>query len=73
MPREVVHSPFAGYAVLTVRSGDRVTAGDPVGIVEAVKMEAAVRSPAAGRVRVAMAAAEAHVEGGDPLVWVDSD
>lgn len=69
----VVRAPFAGYAALSVRAGDQVAAGDPVGVVEAVKMEAAVRSPAAGRVRLAMASAEAPVDGGDVLVWIETD
>lgn len=67
----VVRSPFAGELTLQVRVGDRVAAGDPVGTVEAVKMEAEVRSPVAGRVRAAMGGL--HVRGGDPLVWLDTD
>ena len=65
-----VRSPFAGELTLQVRAGDRVAVGDPIGTVEAVKMEAAVRSPVAGRVRAAMT--ELHVRGGDPLVWVET-
>jgi pyruvate carboxylase len=73
MSEIMVRAPFAGYASLIVCAGQEVAAGDPIGTVEAVKMEAAVRSPAAGRVRLALARAEAHVEGGQPLVWVESD
>lgn len=72
--REVaVRAPFAGYAALTVAAGTRVQAGDPLGVVEAVKMEAAVHSPAAGRIRLALTVAEAHVDGGDTLLWVQPD
>lgn len=72
MPEVPVRAPFAGYAALSVTSGSRVAAGEQLGVVEAVKLEAALRSPAAGRVRVALGAAGAYVEGGDTLVWVES-
>lgn len=72
--REVaVRAPFTGYAALTVAAGSHVAAGDELGVVEAVKMEATVRSPAAGRVRLALARAQDHVDGGDLMLWVESD
>lgn len=68
-----MRAPFAGYAALTVTAGARVGAGDQLGVVEAVKLEAALRSPAAGRVRLALWPAEGHVEGGQTLAWIETD
>ncbi|MFI0816474.1 pyruvate carboxylase [Streptomyces sp. NPDC021098] len=63
-----VAAPFAGVVTLTVTEGDQVEAGATVATIEAMKMEATIAAPKAGRVsRVAINAIQ-QVEGGDLLV-----
>ncbi len=65
-----VPAPFAGVVTLTVSEGDVVTAGQPVAMIEAMKMQAAITTLVAGTVqRLAIQHAQA-VEGGDLLVVV---
>jgi len=66
-----VAAPFAGVVTLAVSEGDEVTAGDAIGTIEAMKMEAAIAAPSAGTVvRVAIGTV-AQVEGGDLLVVLE--
>jgi pyruvate carboxylase len=66
-----VAAPFAGAVTITVREGDEVAAGETVATIEAMKMEASITAPVAGKVsRVAIAAVE-QVQGGDLLVAID--
>lgn len=66
-----VPAPFAGVVTLAVAEGDEVAAGAQVATIEAMKMEAAITTPVAGRVsRLAIGAAQA-VEGGDLIVVVE--
>lgn len=63
-----VAAPFAGVVTLSVSEGDTVKAGATVATIEAMKMEAAITAPVAGRVeRVAIGSVQ-QVEGGDLLV-----
>jgi pyruvate carboxylase len=63
-----VAAPFAGVVTLTVAAGDTVEAGTTVATIEAMKMEAAITAPKAGRVsRLAITPVQ-QVEGGDLLV-----
>jgi pyruvate carboxylase len=63
-----VAAPFAGVVTLSVREGDQVDAGATIATIEAMKMEAAITSPKAGKVsRLAINAVQ-QVEGGDLLV-----
>ena len=65
-----IPAPFAGVVTLTVEVGAEVAAGEQVATIEAMKMEAAITSPVAGRVlRAAIGHAQA-VEGGDLLLEV---
>ena len=48
--------------------GDRVTKGQPLAVVEAMKMESTVSSPADGTVAEVAVAAGTNVEVGDLLV-----
>ncbi len=67
-----VAAPFQGVVTLVVGEGDRVSAGDPVATIEAMKMEASITAPVDGTVqRVALPGTQA-VEGGD-LVLVLGD
>jgi pyruvate carboxylase len=69
-PRHVA-APFAGVVTLSVKEGDTVEAGRPVATIEAMKMEAAITAPQAGKVsRVAIGPVQ-QVEGGDLLVVLD--
>lgn len=63
-----VAAPFLGVVTMLVSEGDRVAAGDPLAVIEAMKMEAVISAPIAGTVtRVAIGDPQA-VEGGDLLV-----
>ncbi|NHC24928.1 pyruvate carboxylase [Nocardioides sp. IC4_145] len=60
-----VAAPFGGVVTVVVSEGDSVAAGETVATIEAMKMEASITAPVAGRVeRVALGGTQA-VEGGD--------
>ncbi len=66
-----VAAPFAGVVTLSVGEGDEVTAGATIATIEAMKMEAAITSPKAGKVaRLAINSVQ-QVEGGDLLVVLE--
>ncbi|MCZ2402337.1 pyruvate carboxylase [Paenarthrobacter sp. Z7-10] len=66
-----IAAPFAGAVTLAVAVGDEVAAGDSVATIEAMKMEASITTPVAGKIaRLAVGAIE-QVQGGDLLVVVD--
>ncbi len=63
-------APFAGVVTLAVAEGDEVEAGATVATIEAMKMEASITAPKAGRVtRLAINRIQ-QVEGGDLLIEV---
>jgi len=63
-----IAAPFAGVVTLVVAEGDTIAAGDTIGTIEAMKMEAAITAPRAGTVvRVAIGRVQ-QVEGSDLLV-----
>ncbi|WP_040791456.1 pyruvate carboxylase [Nocardia paucivorans] len=63
-----IAAPFAGVVTLAVEEGDTISAGDTIGTIEAMKMEAAITAPRGGVVgRVAIGRVQ-QVEGGDLLV-----
>jgi pyruvate carboxylase len=65
-----VAAPFSGVVTLKVTEGSVVAAGESVATIEAMKMEAAITAPIAGRVsRVAIPVTQ-QVEAGDLLVVV---
>lgn len=65
-----VAAPFAGVVTLAVAEGDEVEAGATVATIEAMKMEASITAPKAGRVtRLAINRIQ-QVEGGDLLIEV---
>ena len=60
-----VAAPFQGAVTPVVAEGDTVAVGDTVATIEAMKMEASITAPVAGRVvRLAVTSTQA-VEGGD--------
>ncbi|HEU0205415.1 MAG TPA: pyruvate carboxylase [Pseudolysinimonas sp.] len=66
-----VAAPFSGVVTLKITEGDAVVAGQPVASIEAMKMEAAITTPVAGRVvRLAIPVTQ-QVDAGDLLVVVE--
>ena len=65
-----VAAPFAGVVTVGVSAGDEVDVGQTIATIEAMKMEAAITAPKAGKVDRVAVAATAQVEGGDLLVVV---
>jgi pyruvate carboxylase len=65
-----VAAPFSGVVTLQVAEGDTVGAGDTVATIEAMKMEAAITSPVAGRVARLAVPRTQQVEAGDLLAVV---
>jgi biotin carboxyl carrier protein len=69
-----VKSPMPGRLVkVLVKAGQRVTAGQPVVVVEAMKMENELRAPRAGLVKDVRAAEGAAVESGQDLVTLEPE
>lgn len=68
----VVRSPVpAVVASVSVQEGDEVAAGDPLVVLEVMKLETTVHAQAAGRVRKVLARRNAKVGTGDPLVILE--
>lgn len=66
---ELVRSPMPGRIVrVLVAAGDEVTIGQPLLVVEAMKMENELRSKRAGRIAEVLVAAGAAVEGNAKLI-----
>lgn len=70
----VVTAPMIGNVWrVEVRPGQKVTAGAPVAVLEAMKLELPVHSPRAGTVLKVLTAPGAKVEPGTPLVVIGVD
>jgi pyruvate carboxylase len=65
-----IAAPFAGVVTVNIAAGDQVDAGQTIATIEAMKMEAAITAPKAGKVSRVAVSATAQVEGGDLLVVV---
>ncbi|MCX2733662.1 pyruvate carboxylase [Saccharopolyspora sp. NFXS83] len=65
-----VPSPFAGVVTLAVAEGDEVSSGQTVATIEAMKMEAAITAPQAGRVKRLAIGQVQQVEGGDLIIEI---
>ncbi len=63
-----VAAPLSGVAVPKVAAGDAVEKGQPLAVIEAMKMESTVSSPRAGTVAELVIEAGAKVEPGDLLL-----
>lgn len=66
-----VAAPFAGAVTVTVAEGDKVAAGDPVAVIEAMKMEATISAPIDGTVSRVVLLKPTKVEGNDLLLVVE--
>ncbi|MGO9928077.1 MAG: carboxyl transferase domain-containing protein [Mycobacterium sp.] len=67
----VVHCPGPAFVLsVLVEPGDRVAEGDPVAVVESMKMENTITAPFAGTVAAVETAANMQVEAGAPLVRI---
>ena len=65
-----VAAPFAGVVTITAKVGDEVKAGDPVAVIEAMKMEATITATIDGTVERAAFVQPTKVEGGDLIVVI---
>jgi len=65
--------PYDGVVSLTVAEGDTVEAGQAVATVEAMKMEASITAPIAGRVKRLVIVGPRSVEGGDLVCVIAAD
>ncbi len=64
-----VRAPAPAFVVaLHVSPGDTVRAGDPLGVVESMKMETVITAPFPGTVHTVFASVNTHVEAGAPLL-----
>ncbi len=64
-----VRAPAPAFvAAVQVAPGDAVRAGDPLVVVESMKMETAITAPFSGTVRAVLASVNTYVEAGAPLV-----
>jgi len=70
----LIRSPVTGVLrALSVAAGDRVEAGEAVGMVEAMKMETMLAASGAGTVRAVRARAGDQVRAGDVIVELEPD
>lgn len=67
-----VAAPFAGAVTPSVAVGAQVALGEQVAGIEAMKMEAAITAPLAGRVARLAVEGTAQVEGGDLLLVIEA-
>ncbi len=69
-----VRAPAAAMVVsLDVAAGDVVASGDRLAVLEAMKMEMAVRAPYPGRVRSVLVAPNTQIGTGTPIVVLDRE
>ncbi|MPZ88869.1 MAG: hypothetical protein GEU81_12505, partial [Nitriliruptorales bacterium] len=67
-----VRSPAPAVVIsFAVAEGDQVATGEPVALIESMKMETTVHAPFPGRVRRLLSAANAQVDAGAPLVQLE--
>ncbi|WP_420174235.1 pyruvate carboxylase [Luteococcus sp. OSA5] len=68
-----VGAPFAGAVTVQVAENDRVSAGETVATIEAMKMEAAITTAVSGVVKRVVVKTTTQLEGGDLLLEVTPD
>lgn len=68
----ILRSPMPGRVIsIMVRPGDRVSAGDEICVVEAMKMEQSIRAPRDGVVKTIFVQPMDQVNADDPLVELE--
>ena len=71
---EAVTAPMPGVVVeLSLGESDRVRAGDPIAVIEAMKMQHRVVAPVGGLIRHIATSTGAMVEEGEALVFIEPD
>lgn len=65
-----VAAPFAGVVTVTIEDGATVKAGDPVAVIEAMKMEATISATTDGTIDRIVLTQATKVEGGDLLLVI---
>lgn len=69
----VVHAPAPSVIVsIAVKVGDTVETGDPVAVLEAMKMETQLVAPFSGKIRKVMAMPNVQVDAGAPLLQIEA-
>ena len=63
--------PFAGVVSPLVAEGDHVVSGQPVAMIEAMKMEASITAPMDGVVKRLVIADTRQAAGGDVLLELE--
>ncbi|WP_431840436.1 biotin/lipoyl-containing protein [Gordonia hongkongensis] len=72
LPRQLA-APFAGVVTLSVKEGDELRRGEPIGTIEAMKMEASISAPVTGIVQRIAVSGSTEVDGGDLLLTIATD
>jgi acetyl/propionyl-CoA carboxylase alpha subunit/acetyl-CoA carboxylase carboxyltransferase component len=68
----IVHAPSPAVVVsIAVKPGDTVSAGSPLVVLEAMKMEMQLAAPFSGKVRHVMTMPNVQVDSGTPLLQID--
>jgi pyruvate carboxylase len=65
-----IPAPFAGSATVKVLEGEHVEAGQPVAMIEAMKMEATITTPVSGTVTRVLLQETQHVEAKDLMLEI---
>jgi pyruvate carboxylase len=65
-----IPAPFAGSATVKVLEGEHVEAGQPVAMIEAMKMEATITTPVSGTVTRVLLSETSHVEAKDLMLEI---
>ncbi len=69
----VLRAPAPAVVVsILVKPGDTVVAGDPLAVLEAMKMETQIVAPFSGKVRQVMTIPNVQVDTGAPLLQIDA-
>ena len=70
----LIRAPAPAVVVaLRVEVGDRIELGDPVAVLESMKMETVLTAPLRGRVQEILTGTNVQVDAGAPLIRIDTD